>query len=74
MSPMSSLTIRISDGLRHQLEELSRQNRQSISHIARESLRRYVTTEQLRQIRKTTRLRAGARGFLTDNDVFKAVS
>lgn len=74
MSYVSSLTIRIPEPLRRELKKLSRQKQQSLSDIVRESLRRYVAAEQLRNLRTVTHPRAQERGFLTDEKVFKAVS
>ena len=44
------------------------------SELVRESLRRYIVTEQLKAIRRVTVPLAEAQGFLTDEDVFKEVS
>jgi len=71
---MSTLTLRIPDDLKKQLEELSRQLRRPTSELVRESLRRYVVTEQLKAIRRATVPLAEAQGYLTDEDVFRAVS
>ena len=71
---MSTLTLRIPDDLKKQLEELSRQLRRPTSELVRESLRRYVVTEQLKAIRRVTVPLAEAQGYLTDEDVFRAVS
>ena len=71
---MSTLTLRIPDDLKKQLEELSRQQQRPTSELVRESLRRYVVTEQLKTIRRTTVPLAEAQGFLTDEDIFKEVS
>ena len=40
----------------------------------RESLRRFIASEQMAAIRKMTVPLAEAQGFVTDEDVFKAVS
>lgn len=74
MSYMSSLSIRIPESLRRELEKLGRQKHVPVSDLVRDSLRRYVAVEQLSRLRAKTRPRAEARGFLTDEDVFKAVS
>jgi predicted transcriptional regulator len=71
---MSTLTLRIPDDLKAQLEELSRQQQRPTSELVRESLRRYVVAEQLKAIRRVTVPLAEAQGFLTDEDVFKVVS
>jgi len=71
---MSNLTVRIPSPLRRELQRLSRQQGRPTSELVRESLRRYIASEQLQEIRRRTRPKAEARGFLTDEDVFKAVS
>ena len=71
---MSTLTLRIPDDLKKQLEELSRQQQRPTSELVRESLRRYLVTEQLKAIRRTTVPLAEAQGLLTDEDIFKEVS
>lgn len=71
---MSTLTLRIPDDLKEQLEELSRQQQRPTSELVRESLRRYIAAEQLRAVRRATVPLAEAQGYLTDEDVFRAVS
>jgi predicted transcriptional regulator len=71
---MSSLTIRIPDKLRRELDKLSRDRRQPVSDLVRDSLRRYIALERFRSLRRKTLPLAEAQGFLTDEDVFKAVS
>jgi predicted transcriptional regulator len=74
MSCVSSLTIRIPEKLRLQLVKLSRERQQPVSDLVRDSLRRYVAVERFRALRNKTMPLAEAQGFLTDEDVFKAVS
>ena len=71
---MSTLTLRIPDDLKEQLEELSRRQQRPTSELVRECLRRYLVAEQLKALRQTTVPLAEAQGFLTDEDVFKEVS
>lgn len=71
---MSTLTLRIPDDLKLQLEALSRERRRPAGELVRESLRRYLAQEELRLMREKLRPHAEARGFLTDEDVFKVVS
>ncbi len=71
---MSTLNLRIPDELKDQLEELSRQLQRPTSELVRESIRRYIVTEQLKAICRATVPLAEAQGFLTDEDVFKVVS
>ena len=71
---MSTLNVRIPDPLRRQLEKLSRQESRPVSEIVRDSLRRYVAAQRFQALRKKTLPFAEAQGFLTDEDVFKAIS
>lgn len=75
MSDMSqSLSIRLPDGLRRDLAKMSKRQRRPASDIAREALRQYMASQELRTLRARLRPRAEAAGFLTDEDFFKAVS
>jgi predicted transcriptional regulator len=71
---MSTMTFRIPEALRQELETLCRQQSRPASEVVRESLRRYLAAERFRALRKKTLPFAEAQGFLTDDDVFKAVS
>jgi len=71
---MTTVTIRIPEGLRRNLEKLCRRQRRSSSDVVRESLRKYLALEEMNQLREKLRPHAGAAGLLTDDDVFKAVS
>lgn len=74
MSYMSTLTIRIPQPLRRDLERLARSSHQPMSDLVRDSLRQYVAARKLRTLRGKAIPFAQAQGFLTDEDVFKAVS
>jgi predicted transcriptional regulator len=69
-----TLTVRVSPDLKRQLDALSRRTHRSSSDLVRESLRRFIASEQMAAIRKMTVPLAEAQGFVTDEDVFKAVS
>ena len=71
---MATITIRIPEELLADLQKLSEKLHRSTSDVVRESLRRYISAEQLRLIREMTRPYAEAAGFFTDEDVFKAIS
>ncbi|MBN1942300.1 MAG: ribbon-helix-helix protein, CopG family [Phycisphaerae bacterium] len=71
---MTTMTIRIPEGLRKDLEKLCKRQRRSSSDVVRESLRKYLALEQMNQLREKLRPHAEAAGFLTDEDVFKAAS
>jgi len=74
MSYMDALTIRIPKELAKKLEQICKRQHRSTSEVVRESLRRYLDLEQLREIREQLRPHAEAAGVLTDDDIFKAVS
>jgi predicted transcriptional regulator len=70
----STLTIRLDKDLDALLTRASRDSGRSRSEIAREALRRQLGLRRLEDIRKRVMASAGARGYLTDEDVFDAVS
>lgn len=70
---MTTLTIRLPDELRSELDRISRDENKAVSDIVRESLRRYVAIERFRAIRRKVLPFAEAQGLLTDDDVFKAL-
>jgi predicted transcriptional regulator len=71
---MNTLTIRLPDELRDDLQKLSEEQSKPVSDIVRESIRRYVAVEKFRSLRKKVLPFAEAQGYLTDEDVFKAIS
>lgn len=71
---MSSVTIRIPDDLRQELDRLSSERNQPVSDLVRDSLRQYIAVERFRGLRKKTMPFAEAQGLLTDEDVFKEIS
>ena len=69
-----TLNVRIPAELKRQLDALSRRQHRPASELVREALRRYLVSEQLAAVRKMTVPLAEAQGFITDEDIFKAVS
>jgi len=69
---MTTLTIRLPDELREDLQKLSAEQNKPVSAIVRESVRRYVVVEKFRSLRTKVLPFAEAQGYLTDEDVFKA--
>ncbi|HRV30391.1 MAG TPA: ribbon-helix-helix protein, CopG family [Kiritimatiellia bacterium] len=70
---MTTITIRLPDALKSELDVLSRQEERNVSDIVRESLRRYIAVERFRGVRKKILPFAEAQGLLTDEDIFKAL-
>lgn len=71
---MNTVTIRLPDDLRADLQRISREQNKPVSEVVRESIRRYVAVEKFRALRRKVLPFAEAQGFLTDEDVFKAIS
>jgi predicted transcriptional regulator len=71
---MSTLNVRIPERLRRELEKVAKSEDRPVSEVVRDSLRRYVAVQRFRALRKKTLPFAEAQGFLTDDDIFKAIS
>jgi predicted transcriptional regulator len=71
---MNTITIRLPDDLRSALEKISQEQHKPVSDVVRESIRKYVAIEKFRLLRRKALPFAEARGFMTDEDVFKAIS
>lgn len=70
----SALTIRLDRTLERQLETAAKRSGRSRSDIARDALRRQLAVMQFEEARRQVMPFAEARGYLTDEDVFLAVS
>ncbi len=70
----SALTIRLEPELNRQLDRMAKQSGRSRSEIARDALRRQLAVLQFEEARKQVLPFAEARGYLTDEDVFREVS
>jgi predicted transcriptional regulator len=69
-----TLTIRIDRKTARMLARVARLSRRTQSQVARDALRRQLAIELFEQLRERVAPFAEAKGFLTDEDVFKAVS
>ena len=67
---MSTITVRIPDDLKSDLQRISESEHKSVSDLVRESVRRFVSVERFRQLRRKTLPFAEAQGLLTDEDIF----
>jgi predicted transcriptional regulator len=70
----SVLTIRLDADLARRLSRLAKQTGRSRSDLARDALRRQLALLQFEQLRRRVLPFAEARGYLTDEDVFRDVS
>lgn len=68
------LSIRLPAALRRELDRLCKRENIRASDVAREALRRYLAVERFRSLRRRAVPLAEARGLLTDEDVFRAIS
>ena len=71
---ISTLTIRLDKDLDTLLSRASKQSGKSKSEVAREALRRQLRIVQFESLRRKAMPFAGARGYLTDEDVFREIS
>ncbi|MFH1260143.1 MAG: CopG family transcriptional regulator [Elusimicrobiota bacterium] len=69
----SVFTVRLSSDTRKELEQISRQEREPLGQIVRESIEHYIAVKRFRQLRKKTLPFAEAQGLITDEDVFRAL-
>jgi len=69
-----TLTIRIPESMRNELQEISKTEKKPVSDLVRESLRKYLAIQRFRKLRNTVLPFAEAQGVLTDEDVFEGMS
>jgi predicted transcriptional regulator len=70
----SVLTIRLDEDLSSLLTQAAQQSGKNRSEVAREALRRQLRISQFESLRRRMMPFAEARGYLTDEDVFRDVS
>src|SRR5881396_695096 len=71
---MGTLTIRLDEKLERELARLAKRTGRSKSEVAREALRRQLSIQRFRALRREAMPYAAAAGYLTDEDVFRNVS
>ena len=69
---MGTLTIRLDERLDRELAKLAKQTGRTKSEVAREALRRQLSIQKFRSLRRAAVPHASAAGYLTDEDVFRA--
>jgi metal-responsive CopG/Arc/MetJ family transcriptional regulator len=69
-----TITIRLPEKLRKELEIVVKAERISKSEIIRDAIARYIAAKRFQQLRKKVLPFAEAQGLITDEDIFKAVS
>lgn len=71
---MSTVTVRLDKKLDSQLKKLAKRTGRAKSDLIREALRRQLAMTQLDELRASVAPFAEARGWLTDEDVFREIS
>jgi predicted transcriptional regulator len=74
LSYMAAVTIRLEPALQRQLDRVSRELGRTRSDIVRDALRRQLALLRFEKVRRQLMPFAEARGYLTDEDVFRDVS
>jgi predicted transcriptional regulator len=69
-----TITVRLPEDLRSELEDISEVEHKPLSEIVRDSIRRYVAIYQFRRLRNKVLPFAEAQGLLTDEDIFESLS
>ena len=69
-----TLTIRLDRDLERMLDRLCKRTGQSRSNLVRQAVRREVSLRRFEDLRRRVMPFAEARGYLTDEDVFRDIS
>jgi len=70
----SVLSVSLPDKMAVELEGFARETGRNKSDIVKESLGEFLWENRFRRIKKRLSPKAKAAGFITDDDVFKAIS
>lgn len=71
---MSTITVRLDKKLDTELKKLAKQTGRLKSELIRDALRRQLAITRYKELRRGVSPFAEARGWLTDEDVFRDVS
>lgn len=71
---MTTLTVDLPDELAADLERLASEEHRAVSDVVRESIRRYAVLKLFHALCNEIQPLAEAQGFLSEEDVFRAVS
>jgi predicted transcriptional regulator len=71
---MSTITVRLDKKLDSDLKKLAKRTGRPKSELIRDALRRQLALTRFEELRKSVAPFAEARGWLTDEDVFRDVS
>lgn len=68
------VSVSLPEEMASELERAAKDTGRAKSELIKEALRSYLWEERYRKLRKTLIPKSKARGFVTDEDVFKAIS
>lgn len=71
---METLNLRLRPGTKRRITKLAKTRGVTVSDVARDLLDRALAVEEFRALRTLTVPQASAAGFITDDEVFDAVS
>ena len=71
---MSTVTVRLDPKLDKQLRQLAKRTGQPKSQLIRDALRRQLAITRFEELRQSAAPFAEARGWLTDDEVFRDIS
>jgi predicted transcriptional regulator len=69
-----TLTIRLPEDVRRELEDIGRKESRPISDLVREALRNYIAVRRFRKLRRRILPLAEAEGLLTDEEILREIS
>jgi predicted transcriptional regulator len=70
----SALTIRLDGDLDRQLAQVAKRTGRTRSEVVRDAVRRQLALAQFQDLRRRVMPLAEARGYVTDEDVFRDIS
>lgn len=70
----SALTIRLDGDLDRQLAQVAKRTGRTRSEVVRDAVRRQLALAQFQDLRRRVMPLAEARGYVTDEDVFREIS
>jgi metal-responsive CopG/Arc/MetJ family transcriptional regulator len=68
------ISVSFPEEMAKELDRVARESGRTKSDLIKEALREFLWEEQFTALRRTLTRKAKARGLVTDDDVFKAVS
>ena len=68
------VSVSIPEDLASELKKFAKETGRAKSELVKEALKAYLWEERLKKLRRALTAKAKAKGFVTDEDVFKAVS